>query len=72
MNMSTVVLPIRMNLRDAAKHLGVSDRKFQRLVRAGDIRYVTDPGGVRMYPTSELRGFLDRQIQEQWGQQQVA
>jgi hypothetical protein len=59
--------PIRMNRIAAAAFLGVSPRKLQRLVADKKIRYVTDPGGVRMYPTAELRKFLDDQIREQWG-----
>ncbi len=60
--------PIRMNRADAAKFLGISPRKLQRLNNGGQIRHVTDPGGVRMYPTEELRRYLKRLQQEQWGE----
>ncbi len=64
--MTSKPVPIRMNLSDAARHIGVSPRKLQRLVAKKLIRFVTDPGGVRMYPTVELQKYLDSQIAEQW------
>lgn len=67
--MATAIEPIRMNLRDAARFLGVSERKLQRLVAGRHVRYVTDPGGVRMYPTSELRKYQQKLEAEQWGEQ---
>lgn len=67
--MVTAIEPLRMNLRDAAKFLGVSPRKFQRIVSAGMVRYVTDPGGVRMYPTAQLRKYQEKLESEQWGEQ---
>jgi excisionase family DNA binding protein len=55
-------------MKDAAKFLGVSESKLQRLVAGGHIRYVVDPGGVRMYPTSELKKYVEKQMEQQWGQ----
>jgi predicted site-specific integrase-resolvase len=64
--MSTTIEPIRMNKQNASRFLDVSPRQFQRLVAAGKIRYVTDPGGQRMYPTEELKKYVADQMSVQW------
>jgi excisionase family DNA binding protein len=64
--MSATIKPIRMNKQNASKYIDVSPRQFQRLVAAGKIRYVNDPGGRRMYPTAELDAYVERQMSEQW------
>lgn len=62
---ATTETPDRLlaNLRDASRMLGVSSSKFQRLVNAGEIRYVI-VGGVRMYATQTLRDFVDQKLRQ--------
>jgi hypothetical protein len=63
---ATAIKPIRMIQLDAARYLSISPRQFQRLVEKKLVRYVTDPGGQRFYPTTELDRYLDEQMKTQW------
>lgn len=64
MSQATQLKPARMNLRAAARYLGVGTRKLQMLVSSGRVKYVTDPGGIRMYPTVWLDEFVEAQMRE--------
>jgi excisionase family DNA binding protein len=53
-------VPLALRPKDAAKALGIGQRKLWELTKAGDIPHVK-VGTATLYPVDELRAWLKRE-----------
>ena len=62
--------PLRMKGDAAAQFLGITESEFSEVCHKGLIRHVKDnEDGPALYPTVELRRFVEHQMNEQFSRQ---